>query len=271
VQDEVKLTDQLTLNAGLRYDYYDAFGGTSNPRLAMIYQMNDNTTWKFLGGKAFRAPNAQEQYYEDNFFLKRNPDGVNPETVVSYELVLEHQFDSRLRGAASVFYYAVEDLIDTSIDPVGHVALIYGNLGSANAHGLEMTIDKHWQNGLETHLNYTWQNAVDGDSGKRLTNSPKHMLKARISLPLNEQWRANAEMSSIGSMKVSHAALARHDERAHADVPAYTVTDLSLTGTPLTNLELGLYVYNLFDQEVYYPVMSTVVWKNSKAMGVPGV
>jgi len=254
VQDEVKLTDKLTLNAGLRYDYYEAFGGTGNPRLAMIYQMNDNTTWKLLGGKAFRAPNVQEQYYEDNLFFKRNPDGVNPETMVSYELVLDHQFDSYLRGAASVFYYAVEDMIEASIDPVDHVAYIYGNLGSAKAHGLEITIDKYWQNGLETHLNYTWQHAANGDSGEQLTNSPKYMLKARASLPLNEQWRVNAEMSYLGSMKVPDVALTSHDERAYADVPAYTVTDLSLTGTPLKNLELGLHVYNLFNREVYYPV-----------------
>jgi len=252
-QDEVKLTDKLTLNAGVRYDYYEAFGGTSNPRLAMIYQMNEDTTWKLLGGKAFRVPNAQEQYYADNLFLKRNPEGVSPETVLSYELVLNHQFNENLTGSASVFSYEVNDMIDAITDPTDFLTF-YSNIGSAKASGLEMTLDKRWQNGLETHLNYTWQNAENGDTGQQLTNSPQHMLKVRASLPLSKKWRANAQLSYIDSMKTPHAALAAHAENAHTDVPAYTVTDLSLIGMPLKDLEIGLHIYNLLDQYLYYPL-----------------
>src|SRR5580693_2040775 len=36
-QDELAITHRLTLNVGLRYDHYSTFGGTTNPRLALIY------------------------------------------------------------------------------------------------------------------------------------------------------------------------------------------------------------------------------------------
>ena len=36
LQDEIQLLDSLILSAGVRYDHYDSFGGTTNPRLGLI-------------------------------------------------------------------------------------------------------------------------------------------------------------------------------------------------------------------------------------------
>ena len=36
-QDEITLHEELILNVGLRHDHYDSFGGTTNPKLALIY------------------------------------------------------------------------------------------------------------------------------------------------------------------------------------------------------------------------------------------
>jgi iron complex outermembrane receptor protein len=48
LQDEYQIFSNLILNAGVRYDHFESFGSTVNPRLALIYQVNTNTTLKFL-------------------------------------------------------------------------------------------------------------------------------------------------------------------------------------------------------------------------------
>jgi outer membrane receptor for ferrienterochelin and colicins len=57
LQDEFTIAKGLILNAGVRHDQYPTFGGTTNPRLALIYSARQRTTFKFLYGQAFRAPN----------------------------------------------------------------------------------------------------------------------------------------------------------------------------------------------------------------------
>ena len=64
VQGELRLSDFLLLNTGLRYDYYfDGFGGTLDRRLGAIFSPTARTTFKLLYGEAFRAPNAYERFY----------------------------------------------------------------------------------------------------------------------------------------------------------------------------------------------------------------
>ena len=94
----------MILNVGLRHDDYDTFGGTTNPRLALIYRPLEPTTIKFLYGRAFRAPSPYELYYNDgNVTSKANPD-LEPETIETYELVLEQFLGIGFRLTASLFF-----------------------------------------------------------------------------------------------------------------------------------------------------------------------
>ncbi|HEU5336165.1 MAG TPA: TonB-dependent receptor, partial [Terriglobales bacterium] len=79
VQDEITLSPKIVLNLGFRHDRYSTFGGTTNPRAALIYQPGRGATLKFLYGTAFRAPSAYELYYR-SFIIKNNPRLV-PETI----------------------------------------------------------------------------------------------------------------------------------------------------------------------------------------------
>ena len=85
----------------MRYDHYDTFGGTTNPRGALIYQPFDMTTIKLLYGTAFRAPSPFELYYNDGNVTQKSNPNLQPENIETYELVLEQYLlkqDSRQIG-----------------------------------------------------------------------------------------------------------------------------------------------------------------------------
>ena len=114
-QDEITLLKDLTFQSGVRYDHYESFGGTTNPRLALIYNPFRDTTLKFLYGTAFSAPSVYERFFQGLGF-KSNP-SLQPETIKTYELILEQYAGAHLRGTASAFYYDLDNLISQRTDP----------------------------------------------------------------------------------------------------------------------------------------------------------
>ena len=179
LQDEIQLLDSLILSAGVRYDHYDSFGGTTNPRLALIYQPVEGSALKLLYGSAFRAPNAYELYYDDHVNNLANP-LLKPEKIQTYELIYEQYFHEHYRSSLSGFYYRVHDLITSQpvnpLDP-NDSETRYVNVDSINARGGELELEGKWQGGLEGRVSYTYQRATDADSGASLTNSPDHLAK----------------------------------------------------------------------------------------------
>jgi iron complex outermembrane receptor protein len=118
IQDEYHLFKDLIINAGVRYDYYSTFGDTTNPRAAVIYSPLDKTTFKFIYGTAFRAPNAFELYYNyPACGLVENPD-LKPEKITTYEVVYEQYLGDHLRSSVSGFTYKVKNRIALLPDPI---------------------------------------------------------------------------------------------------------------------------------------------------------
>jgi len=62
LQDVWTISDDWELTIGARYDHYSDFGGTFNPRLAIVWQSTHKLTTKMMYGRAFRAPSYQELF-----------------------------------------------------------------------------------------------------------------------------------------------------------------------------------------------------------------
>lgn len=251
-QDEYRVSDRLILNLGVRYDYYDTFGDTVNPRLALIYNLRDETTLKLLYGEAFRAPNAFEFYYHDGLATQKpNPD-LDPEKIRTYEIVCEHYFAERLRGVASGFYYEIEDLINLTLDPndiseeTGEPLVFFDNLDEIEAWGGELELEGHWKGGLEGRISYTFQDVENTDTGRRLSNSPKHLAKLNLIVPL---WRDKVSLGLEEQYTSSRKTIYRDE------IGGYAVTNLTLFSHHLVKgLEASASVYNLFDKKYADPV-----------------
>ncbi len=242
-QDEFKIRKDLILNAGLRYDRYDTFGGQLNPRLALIYNPLKKTTVKLLFGRAFRAPNFYELFYESSPDTKGNP-FLKPETISTTELVLEQYLNKNFRFAASGFYNRIGGLINQETDPVDGL-IQYRNLDRVHAKGLEFELEGRWSNGLQGRVGYTLQNSESQREGETLSNSPKHLGKANLIVPL-------VSKKLFAGIEGQYASRRRSVQGS--DIGGFFVTNVNLLSQKLAKgFDVSLGVYNVFDKRYADP------------------
>jgi len=245
IQDEFKPLENLTFVGGVRYDRYESFGGTTNPRLALIYNVLCDTTYlKLLYGEAFRAPDAYELYYHDGGDTQKPAQDLDPERIDTYEVVLEHRFSPELWASASGFYYAMDDLIDQYLDPADDL-LVFRNLDKVKAKGIELALNGRWDNALRSRLSYSYVEAEDDATGETLVDSPKHLAKLNVITPVIED-------RLFAGLEVQYDSKAKTLEGDYTD--DFILTHLTLTYMNSSRrLEISAGIYNLFDAEYAYP------------------
>jgi iron complex outermembrane receptor protein len=242
-QAELQLAQPLALNAGVRYDHFKTFGDTVNPRAALIYTPWKDTTLKALYGQAFRAPNAFEFGYISPAY-ERNPN-LKSEQVRSFEIVWEQGFARHYRLTTALFHNKIDDLITKQVN-TNTSRFVFRNTDSVDTWGGELELEAHWANGLRARASYTYTDATDSASGDRLSNSPQHVGKLALSVPLyNERFHASLELQAMSDR------LTVRNQR----VGEYALCNFTLYSQELfKNLEASASLYNLFDQHYADPV-----------------
>ncbi|MBK8167196.1 MAG: TonB-dependent receptor [bacterium] len=182
-QDEYRPSDRLGVTAGLRYDHYDSFGEAVSPRLALVYGLDAATTLKLLYGEAFRAPNANEFYYEEEGVVKRNPD-LKPEEIVTYELVCERQFGPNWRGSLAGFLNRATDMIDQLYDENDGMYYFDNSSMDIKARGFELQTDGQLGKSTRVGASYSYTKTEDEATGEVLEFAPEHLFKVNLIAPL---------------------------------------------------------------------------------------
>jgi len=233
-QDEIRLHPSLTLDLGLRYDHYSTFGGTTNPRGALIYQPFEKTTFKLLYGQSFRAPNAFELYYAGQG-QEGNP-SLRPETVKTSEFVLEQYLEGNLRFLVSAYYYPVRGLISQETDPTNG-NIVYQNSEHVNLRGIETSLKKQSRSGLEVGASLSLQDARQLGSFALLTNSPHVLGQTNVSVPFFKR-------KLFASMNLDYVS--RRRTNAGNYTGAYVVPDFTVFSRATRHWDLAASMYNAF-------------------------
>ncbi len=239
-QDEYRARDNLILNFGVRHDNYETFGGTTNPRLAVIYAVREGTTLKFLYGQAFRAPNVYELFYDDGGFSQKANPGLVPESIRTYEIALEHTFRTRLRSVASVYRYGIHNLITLMTDPSDGLD-VFRNVDRVKAQGVEFELEGSFARFLEGRVSYALQTSEDAATGTTLTNSPRHLAKANLTVP----FRDDKFLASLEAQYTSARVTLSGEPAGGFTVANFTLLSRYWKKVP----SLSLSVFNLFDKK----------------------
>ena len=252
-QDEFSITDNLTFNAGLRYDNFSTFGDTINPRLALIYNPWESTTFKLLYGTAFRAPSA----FETNspiIPLIPNPN-LKPENLDTTELIVEHYFNNHLRGEFNLFHTQIEDIIAQVNLTDGQTQNL--NVANVRSNGLELQLEDSWSNGFQWRISYSWQDTRFVSTDSRLPNSPEHMVKLNLISPLWEDkvfLGFETRYMSGRKRQLFYDPRTPIDPNINNEVGDNVISNLTVfTKNWVKGLELSAGLYNLFDERYFDP------------------
>ncbi len=243
VQDEIALSHSLALTAGIRHDQDYSFGGTTNPRLALVWAATESATFKGLYGRAFRAPNTYELYYEDASTAKQSSD-LDPETIETFELVWEQRIREGYKSSLSLYHYDIDDLIVQVVDP-GDGLLVFVNQDRVEANGVEVEVNGQTESGLRGGLSYAYQRVRDETTDDAIPNSPEHLAQLHFSAPiLRSSWQAGIEVLFAGDRLTL----------AGAEAEDSLVTNLTLLRKEILHgVDFSVSIRNLFDTEYAHP------------------
>ena len=181
--DHMRLAQgSLILDFGGRYDWIKAYDGRSwdtnpapqspydnvypektwgqfTPKFGTTYHVTDATSLKGTIGMGFNAPSLYQLYsslLRGPYLIQANPD-LEPETILSYDIGVEHAFLDNLRGSLTLYQSHAKDFIGYAYPS----ALIWKreNIGKVRIQGLEMELGWAITSQWNVSLNYTYNDS----------------------------------------------------------------------------------------------------------------
>jgi outer membrane receptor for ferrienterochelin and colicins len=253
VQDELKLNDQHSILAGLRYDYNSIHGNIFTPRLAYKLSLNDKNIIRLNAGTGFRVVNI---FTEDHAALTGARDVVinddlRPER--TYNVNLNYLKKVYLKDGSflgldlSAFYTYFNNRIIGDFDTNPN-QIIYDNLnGHAVSKGLTANVDITFSSGLKFILGATYQDVSFTENGIK----QQQILTEKFS----ETWAISYKLRKL-NLGIDYTGnvyspmrlplLSDLDPR-RAFSPTWTIQNIQLVYDRIKNIEIYGGVKNLFN------------------------
>ncbi len=226
VQNETRLTEQLELTLGLRYDDVtfdvgDAFLGDGDdsgklsfehvsPMLGLSYRQDDATRYYATISNAFETPTTTEL---------ANPSGgggfnntLDPQESMNYEVGIKRQGEDH-RFELALFHIDIDDEL-TPFELAGDSRTFYRNAGASSRDGVEIAYSRKLSRQYDLALAYTWSDFVfdrftdeNGNvfDGKQTPGLPRHLLQLDLAWKGDSGYYAALKNTYTGSLFANNA------------------------------------------------------------------
>ncbi|MCR4298295.1 MAG: TonB-dependent receptor [Gallionella sp.] len=269
-QDEIAISDKLTVYGGARYDRWTTDGAINinnvlsnyttrtssafNPKVSAVYKLEQGTIIKGAIGKAFRAPNLSDMYstFGTTIISWSNPD-LKPETVITAEIGAEHEFETGTLLRATYYQSDLSDLIYSTTTGANRYKF---NAGKAETQGIDLEARQKLMGGLTAFVNATFvsteitENAIRPTSvGHQIPLQAKKM--ANIGLEGSRgQWSGSIIGSYFGKM---YSADDNTDlvNNVPGSYDPYFVANAKISYKIDNGLTASLSLKNLFDRKYF--------------------
>lgn len=246
LQDEWNLAKDWNLTAGVRHDHYSDFGGTTNPRLALVWDASFDLTAKLLYGRAFRAPAFLESYGISNPVAIGNPN-LQPERNATSELSFAWQARADATVNLTFYRYDMKNIIRVVPNATPGTGGTYANTGNQNGHGVELESSWTVTRDLRLSGNYAWQRSIDETTDTDAGYAPHNHLYGRADWAFISGYQSGAQVNWVAGRK-------RAFGDARSAIGDYTTLDLTLgtrNGRHQWNVSAAL--RNVFNADVREP------------------
>ena len=188
LQQEWSLGKRWSFNLGGRYDYSRYRSSSITPRAAAVFQPDDKTSLKFLYGRGFRNPNADELFFNDGKTNEGNLD-LKPERVDTFQMQAERRLRGSWKGSVTAYHIDDRGVIVPVYTASGMIQFQNASefLGAGAAVELSGTLFGQLQ------LTSSFQKQHANLSGETPANSPSDVGKLQLSSSL---WSRNVTVSA---------------------------------------------------------------------------
>lgn len=245
IEDEIEVTEDLSVTLGNRYDDHENFGGHHSPRAYVVWHPVEDLTVKGGWARAFRAPTLLQNSPNwgtvscgsatTGCYIIGSED-LKPETSTSYEASVRYDtsdfavgitlFRNSLRNQISI-ENRTRDVIAAPLLPNfvgfledGRPIFAYENIARVRTQGIEATARFSPVAGVTVQANYSYLDAENrsGPTPLAIPYTPHHSGNLSVS------WQANEKLSLF--------AASNYVGRQYLDVYS----------NPLYNVERGSYL-----------------------------
>ncbi|MBQ8820807.1 TonB-dependent receptor [Campylobacter sp.] len=211
-EDEYSILENLRLTLGARYNYHETFGNNISPRAYLVYNLNDNLTFKGGVSTGFKAPTANRLIAGEYNYSGQgktpaygNPD-LKEETSINYELgavYSDNIFNASITGFITDFKDKISSTSykqDENIPNIGtcNASATGGsscsqaiNHGEVQYMGVEVSAGFRPIDDMNLNLSYTYLDSEIKESsstasiGKPEDGSLKHNIVAKADYSIN--------------------------------------------------------------------------------------
>jgi outer membrane receptor protein involved in Fe transport len=178
----------MVVNGGVRFDFFSPGSGIGveinnneirsdvqrwqtqwSPRLGLAFPITDRDVFHFHYGRFVQFPDKNfifaSQDVNQAIGTLGNPN-LQPETSISYQAGIKHQFSNNLSGQFAIFnkdYFGLLSSIEITDDSTGTRNFRYINRAFASSRGVELSASKAFANNFAFDVSYTFSFA-DGVS-----------------------------------------------------------------------------------------------------------
>ena len=266
----------LSSTIGGRIDYNAFVGGTHtfqvSPKFSLLYTPEvdnpvfNNTAFRILVGRAFRAPSIAEQYFKKELFggfeFIFNPD-LQPEKMYSFEIGIRKQYKTRFIVDFAFFFNYYDNLIQY----VNVGSTILGpfqvkNIAVSQSRGIDFLIEYNSSIRLfkeklsyKFSFDYTFNDARDLSTGRTddlLPYKPKHLYNSTVNL---NYFGFNFNVNGKYVSKVEKVIFYKYEEPKE-----YFLLNMKLSKDITSKINIFVAVNNLFNK--FYQELERIVAPN---------
>lgn len=248
LQDIWSFARDWELTAGVRHDQYSDFGGTLNPRLALVWQATNRLTAKLMYGQAFRAPS----YLELHLTTSANPPNpdLKPERSRTWEGSLSWLASRDLRLGLNVYDFERTQVIAPEVPSPYR----FQNFDRFVTRGVEL--EAQWQATRTLRLsgNLSYMKNEDVTSSLRDVSIPMTQATLRADWAFLPKWNWNLQANGFGSRPLKSGD-------ARSPLGSLALADTTIRYLHDKEWEFAASIRNLFDKDAR-EYSSTSLWNN---------
>ena len=271
-EDEIKIFDNWSITAGLRYNKDENYGSNWNPRVYSVWNIDDNFTLKGGYSTGFATPQLRQVVsdwgqvtggYAYNGVVLGNP-ALKPEKSDNFEIGLGYTNDYGIDASATAFYTKYKDKIQSyyicDSRKIANTKCFYKNFSKefdfiqgrenvdkADLKGIELSFKTPLFTDFLLSSNYSWtktEQKSGNNKGKPLNRTPKQKFNTQLDWYVTQEWDLWTKVAYYGVESTTDRSGKK------IEYPGYTFWDVGASFHINKNAKIYGGVYNLFDKDV---------------------